>query len=313
MSQEPKHHYLPVFYLKQWARDEGRLCEFTKPRDRIKLRKTYPQATAYIRGLNTVEGLPQAERRFLEDVFFQIADAGAAQVLQIFLQPPPWSLTANEKSAWSRFIMSLMVRNPESFEKYTSVAAAIFQDVRANIEATYAKERGASDPPTYAEYAALHGPNPAGRTIVQVIQTLADNKELGRNINSMRWTVLFDPRPKFELLTSDRPWLTTNGIGHPNGELLIPISPFHLFVATNNTETEMKVRAVWKSGQATAVVNDRVVSQARKYVYGTNDKQLSFVAKRLGLEYKADPTEDLSFEILLTGARAGMTHTAKEE
>jgi hypothetical protein len=312
MPKEPKHHYLPVFYLKQWALNQRRLCEFTKPYDRIRLRTTYPEGTAYIRGLNTVEGLPPTEARFLEEVFFQIADAGAARVLRTFLKPPPWNITAKDRSAWSRFIMSLMVRNPESLEKYKNVAAALYQEVRSNIEALYNKERKETDPPTYAEYAEKQGSNPAGRTVVRVIQSLADNKELGQCINSMRWTVLNDPDPKFELLTSDRPWLTTNGIGSPNGELIMPISPTHIFVATNNVETEMKVRAVWNSGQAVTVINDRVVSQARKYVYSTNDKQLSFVSKRLGLKHIADPTENLTHEALLAGARSGLSHTSND-
>jgi hypothetical protein len=97
--KEPKHHYLPVFYLKQWARNEGRLCEFTKPFNRVLLKTTYPEGTAYIRGLNTVEGLSPEAARFLEEVFFQIADAGAARVLRTFLKPSPWSITGKERSA----------------------------------------------------------------------------------------------------------------------------------------------------------------------------------------------------------------------
>ena len=161
-------------------------------------------------------------------------------------------------------------------------------------------ERSAND----AEYTELHGPNPAARTIVRTVQTLADNEELGRQINSMRWAVLSETRPKFELLTSDRPMLVTNGIGPPSGELLIPISPFHLFVAVNNIETENKIRAVWRHGDAIAHVNDRVASQARKYAYGSDDTQLKFVSKRLGRKYTADPTEGLSFDALVAAARA---------
>lgn len=309
MSQEPKHHYIPIFYLKQWVRDGGRLCEFSKPYDRVKPKRKHPDGTAYVRGLNTVEGLPPSETRFLEEVFFQIADDGASRVLNILLDPPPWRLTSKERSAWSRFIMSLMVRNPESLDKYKRVAAAIFKQTLSNIEVLYSKERLPTDPPTYAEYTELHGSNPAGRTIVRVVQHLADNAELGRRLNSMRWTVLSDPKPKFELLTSDRPMLLTNGIGPPRGELLMPISPFHLFVATNNIETELKIRAIWKSRNGVAAVNDRVASQARKYVYGTDDKQLAFVSRRLGLKYTADPLENLSYEKLLAGATAGMSRT----
>ena len=304
MSKEGRHHYIPVFYLKQWARDKGRLCEFSKPYDRVKPRKTHPDGTGYVDGLNTVEGLPPAEARFLEDVFFQIADDAAARALKILLSPPPWTFTTKERSGWSRFIMSLMVRNPEALQRYKEVAAAIFKEALPHIEANYANERGPDDPPTYAEYAQRHGPNPAARTIVRVVQSLADNAELGRRINSMRWTVLSAANPKFELLTSDRPMLITNGIGPPAGHLIMPISPFHIFVATNNVEKENEIRAVWNGGNAIEQVNERVACQSRKYVYGTDDKQLAFVSKRLGLAYTADPLENLSFDTLLAAARA---------
>ena len=303
MSKGPKHHYIPVFYLKQWARDKGRLCEFSKPHDRVKPRKTYPEGTGYVHDLNTVEGLPPAETHFLEEVFFQIADDAAARALRILLAPPPWIYSPNERSGWSRFIMCLLVRNPESVQKYKEVAAAIFKDALPRIEAAYAKDRRPKDPETYADYAQLHGPNPAARTIVRVVQSLADNDELGRRINSMRWIVLSDMNPEFELLTSDRPMLLTNGIGPPKGHLIMPISPFHLFVATNNLETESYIRAVWGSRDAIAQINNRVASQAIKYVYGTDDKQLPFVSKRLGLKYTADPLEDLSLDAMLAAAR----------
>jgi len=207
-----------------------------------------PAGTGHVHGLNTVEGLPPAEARYLEDVFFQIADDGAARVLRRFLQPPPWNLTPKQRSAWSRFIMALLVRNPESLEKYKKVAAAIFQESLPSIETAYAEDRKSTDPTTYAEYADLHGPNPAARTIVRVIQHLADNPDLGRQIN----------------------------------------------------------------GEAVEIVNDCVASQARKYVYGTDDKQLAFVSERLGRKYTADPTENLSHDQLLAAARAGASRLSGE-
>jgi hypothetical protein len=238
MSRKGRHRYIPVFYLRQWTGDDGQVCEFSKPYDRVKPRRVHPEGTGYVDGLNTVEGLPPAEEQYLENIFFKIADDAAARALRILFTPPPWNFTAKERSGWSRFIISLMLRNPETVQKHKEVAAAIFKDALPRIEETYARERSPHDPPTYAEYAALHGPNPASRTIVRLLQTLIDNVELGRGINSMRWMVLTDLKPRFQLLTSDRPLLVTNGIGHPNGQIILPISPFHIFVATNNVQTE---------------------------------------------------------------------------
>jgi hypothetical protein len=303
----------PVFYLKQWARDNGRLCEFSKPYDCVKPRKTRPVGTGYADGLNTIEGLPPTESRFLEDVFFQVADDTAARALKILLSPPPWTFSSEERSGWSRFIMALMVRNPEAMQKYMRVAIAIFKETLGHIEAYYEKRRGPNDSPTYAEYAERHGPNPAARTIVRVVQSLADNAELGRRINSMRWAVFSAANPKFELLTSDRPMLITNGIGPPAGHLIMPISPVHIFVATNNIEKENEIRAVWKGGKAIEQVNERVACQSRKYVYGTDDEQLAFVSKRLGLAYTADPLESLSFDTLLAAARSGVAESRDQD
>ncbi len=308
MSKEGRHHYIPVFYLKQWAGDDGRVCEFSKPYDRVKPRRVHPEGTGYVDGLNTVEGLPDNQEQYLENVFFKIADDDAARALRVLLAPPPWNLTVKDRSGWSRFIMSLMLRNPESMERHRKVAAALFKDMLPRIEESYAKDRGPNDPPTYAEYAELHGPNPAGRTIVRLFQSLVDNVELGRRINSMRWLVLAARNPKFELLTSDRPLLITNGIGHQNGQIIMPISPFHIFVATNNVETENNIRLAWRQRQAIPQVNERVACQSRKYVYGTSDSQLSFVSRRLGLRYTADPLESLTIEDQLSAARKAAPH-----
>ena len=51
-----------------------------------------------------------------------------------------------------------------------------------------------------------------------------------------------------------------------------------LFVATNNEETENNIRRA-DPNMLIAQVNDRVASQARKYVYGIDDSEQDFVDK----------------------------------
>jgi hypothetical protein len=264
----------------------------------VKARKVHPAGTAYIDGLNTVTGLPLAEQQYLEDVFYKAADDDAARALRILFTPPPWNMSVKERSGWSRFIISLMLRHPEAVQKHTKVAVELFREALPRIEGRYAKERGPNDPPTYSEYAAIHGPNPEGRTIVGLLQGIVDNEDLGRKLNSMRWMVLEERNPMFQLLTSDRPLLVTNGIGRPYGHIIMPISPFHIFVATNSVKTESNIRTAWKTGAFIPQINNRVACQSRKYVYGRDDAQLSFVSKRLGKRYTADPLEHLTHQQL---------------
>jgi Protein of unknown function (DUF4238) len=241
--------------------------------------------------------VPAHDAQYLENVFFKFTDNFAAIALLVLFSDPPWHFTAEVRSAWSRFIMSLIIRNPESVGKHRVAAEALFKAVLPEIEADYATRRAPTDPPTYMEYARIHSPNPAGRIFARLMQRVIDSEFSGSRLNSMRWMVLHDPAPKHLLLTSDRPVVMTNGLDKQNGQLIIPISPRHVFVATNNSETENYIRGVWRNRQLIQQVNERVALQSRKYVYGYSDAQLSFVSSRLGSAWTADPLENLALDV----------------
>jgi hypothetical protein len=250
-----------------------------------------------VHGLNTIPGVPAHDAQYLENVFFKFTDNYAAIALRVLLSDPPWQLTPEIRSAWSRFLMSLVVRNPESVGKHRAAAESLFKTVLPKMEADYSKHRAASDPETYLEYASLHSGNIPGRIFARLLQSVIDSQFSGTRLNSMRWIVLYDPHPKNLILTSDRPVVMTNGLDRPNGQILLPISPHHVFVATNNVDTENYIRTVWRNRQLIPQINDRVALQSRKYVYGYSDAQLSFVSSRLGQAWTADPLENLKLEI----------------
>jgi len=70
---EQKHHYIPEFYLKQWAGADGRLVEFCrrhqKGKDVVVARHTYPGGTGYKRGLYSIRGVPDDIKDVLENKF----------------------------------------------------------------------------------------------------------------------------------------------------------------------------------------------------------------------------------------------------
>ena len=297
MSKEGKHHYIPVFYLKQWAGGDKRICEFSKPYDRVRARRTHPDGTSYVHGLNTILGVPAHDAQYLENIFFKFTDNYAAITLRVLLSDPPWHFTPELRSAWSRFLMSLIVRNPKSVGKHRLAAEGLFKSILPKMEAEYPKYRTANDPETYLEYSRIRSGNLAGKIFARLMQRLIDSEFSGSRLNSMRWMVLHDPKPKHLLLTSDRPVVMTNGLEKPNGQILIPISPRHVFVATNNLDTENYIRSVWRNRQLIQQANERVALQSRRYVYGYSDAQLSFVSSRLGRAWTADPIENLSLDI----------------
>ena len=59
MADPVKHHFLPVFYLKNWCLHDGKLVEYKVPyKNIVKPRRIHPQGTGYIDKLYAIEGLP---------------------------------------------------------------------------------------------------------------------------------------------------------------------------------------------------------------------------------------------------------------
>ena len=104
-----KHHYLPKFYLKRWTNAKGELCEFRQSYKIVSHRMTNPDGTGYVRGLYTFDGLPPEAADVLETKFFMQTDTHASLALDQLLAHKV-DLIEPYKSAWSRFIMTLMYR-----------------------------------------------------------------------------------------------------------------------------------------------------------------------------------------------------------
>jgi hypothetical protein len=290
MPRSQKHHYIPVFYLKQWADIDGRLCEFSKPHDVVKSYRKYPDATGYMRGLYTFSGLPPAAANFLENVFFLRSDDGAAIVHRRLLADEV-DFDGDAMSAWSRFIMTLFHRNPEAIERITNKVTVEFPLAMEKYRANYETERHASDPPTFEDFQRRMTSEALEKTYVLVLQKIMDSELIGTALNAMIWGVMRVRKSRFPLLTSDRPIVMTNGLARQDAHLIMPISPDRMFVAAKNQETMRKLDLQGQRGDLVEMLNNRVVCQARKFVYCSNDKQLRFVSNRLGERATWSPWE----------------------
>jgi hypothetical protein len=288
MSRTPnpasqKHHYLPVFYLKRWAGRQGRLCEYSRPRDVVRPRMTHPSGTGYERDLYTIEGLPPETSQVLERRFMKAVDQRASDTVERLLDGSNLSiLTIDQRSAWSRFIMSLFQRTPEKISWIARIVAQLYNERLSEVEADYEAFREPSDPPTFVEFKARIHPNSREMAKAEVLQAITDLPNVGRAINEMLWGVatLYDLRPRF--LTSDRPVVMTNGLGFPMSHIMMPISPRSLFIATHTSLKLTYLRQALHQGTLLDHVNHTVAAQAQKFVYFCDDSQLTFVEARLG-------------------------------
>jgi Protein of unknown function (DUF4238) len=284
-----KHHYVPVFYTKEWAGPDSRVCEYSRPFREVKPKRVNPDGTGYVRGLYTVPLNDPRLSEFIERKFLQVTDDRASRVLQTLKLRKQIEWTSETRSAWSRFIVSLLIRNPEYIRRLALDVVGFFDPGNDEVKEGYRAIRRPEDPETLAEHMAQAG-NPAGQASAVAVQRIVDSPRMGGHLNSMRWSVVWFGGARRTLLTSDRPIIMTNGLVGSEGHLALPMGPRMLFVAANTDRMVHDIR----SGDPRRLVehvNDRVVSQAVKYVWGVDDSQLRFVENRLGRMEPSTPLD----------------------
>jgi hypothetical protein len=223
--------------------------------------------------------------------FFRITDNGAALVAQELRAGGLVDWFSMDRSSWSRFIISLMLRNLEYVARMAAEVVSFYDPASGKYNnAKYQEIRQPDDPETFEEYVANSVYHPAGRMSAYALQTIIDSPQMGGHLNKMRWSVVTFKNGRHTLLSSDRPIIMTNGVIGPEDHLALPIGPRMLFVATNNIKTENMIRTI-DPGILMAQVNHRVTSQARRYVYGKDNEQLRFVENRLGRKWPSTPLE----------------------
>jgi hypothetical protein len=280
MSKEPKHHYIPCFYLQQWADADSRLIEYSRqgPALTVKTRPTSPKGTGYIRGLYRIEDVDPNVVNAVETQFLKPSDGLAAEALQSFLQghvfPRP-----ELRTSWSRFVLSLMLRYPEAVE-------LMRRQLRENIEKLYQETKKPEEPATFAKYEASHGTHDMARAHGRLLMDLMQDSRMGRLIFGMHWGVVKFKNYKHDLLTSDRP-IVSNIFRLSANHLCMPINPERVFIACATPQAEAEFQRL-DPLEVVLVMNDTVVRQAQTYVWGTDDAHFRCVKKRMGK--KKEPT-----------------------
>lgn len=253
-------------------------------------RATHPDGTGYIRGLYTFSGLSPEAKNFLEKVFLLRADGLASMALERLLMHDV-DLPNPLKSAWSRFIMTLFHRTPELVQRLQQLVKDQLPSALQDAHAKYEALKREGDPRTFEEYRASIPDDNVQQASLMLMRMVMDNEVVGKSLNNLEWSVVTFNRPRYPLLTSDRPLIMTNGIFQQDGHIALPISPNTVFVAARTRETLEKIEVVTNRSGSETLINDLVVRQAVKYVYGSDDRQLRFVANRLGERRRSTPFE----------------------
>lgn len=286
--QQPswRHHYIPEFYLKRWTRGDGQLVEYAKGPTGIRLKPKYPKGTGWDEDLYSVK-LDNFED-VLERRFFDYVDGRADKVFDRLLVKAGLLKSAAEISSMSRFIMSLLLRDPESVASTRTKIERDYPSVMRAFQDRYEEKRSPSDPEDVIEYFRINDPQLESRFFLRIMQKTIDNPRIGSRLNAMRWVMLDVSQSEVKLLTSDRPVVVSDyGIGSRASYVALPMSPTRALVGVNDPALIDNLESHGQEETARDLNLD-VVRQAKRFVYGSDDAQSSFIEQHFGT--RLEPT-----------------------
>jgi hypothetical protein len=287
MNYPIDHHFIPAFFLTQWADASNKLVEYTIKHGRLIPKPVGPRGTGFEQHLYSFPELPPDAAQFIEQVFFNYADRVAADALNNHLTktPTPWSVDLI--SAWSRFVIAVHLRHPDAMPELRAAVKSIWDGSGTAYQAEYEAIKKPEDPPTFDEYLAVRDPLVPSKMHVNMIVKAFDNDVLGTHINNMIWGVIDVSASPHRFLLSDRPVLIAD-LKEPIGIVALPIGPTKLFIATNSDAGMRHLRSL-HARELVHKLNYFVVGRARKFVWAHDQSQTVFIEKHMSKRLEPTP------------------------
>src|SRR5260370_32712266 len=146
VTDNQDHHYVRQFLLRGWCGKNGKRTVYSRRKGCMVISHLSHLSTGFEPNLYTFEQVPPAKRNVIEQDFMSRIDAAAALIVQKILLGGFQNLTVEERSDFTRFLLSLRARHPD---------AIALAKVQGREDLTAALDR---DP---EEYVAAKGPSSA--------------------------------------------------------------------------------------------------------------------------------------------------------
>jgi len=153
-------------------------------------------------------------------------DQRACDILEKIEKYGTKSLTVENRLFFATFLISIMQRSPEKLKELSLKADGVYQEIFANLREAYPTRKSDADPATFDEF--FQATTDAGHIERHKALLIQDAILLPRSahlISSFHWGICSISQYEHKLLTSDRPIVMSNGLGHPDGYMAFPLGP----------------------------------------------------------------------------------------
>jgi len=230
MQEAVRHHYVPRFYLEQWAGPDGKLCITRRIGERLLESRLAPKSTAFQERLYSFKDEPLSTNPrpdIIETKVLASVDDHGARAHRRLLEVGPAGLTTAERRAWATFLNAMFERDLRHIRQNEATAKQIAEQVIKEMEDSAPDEasRERVSMATCLIDTSAAASNLVLRTMVKDMQA-QDVLEYFENM----WWIVFDMPPELALHTSDRPLVVNVGQQRtPINIAWMSLSPAKLF------------------------------------------------------------------------------------
>lgn len=107
------HHYIPQFYLKQWAAQNGKVTYYSIKNDKVVCGKISPKGTGFEVDLFAKTNVSDDQKHIIETGIYSLIDSKGAIIAKKILESGTTNLTDEEKNDWCIFLYSIPTRHPQ--------------------------------------------------------------------------------------------------------------------------------------------------------------------------------------------------------
>jgi len=152
--------------------------------------------------LYRIPGVPADIAQNFERRFMRLVDTDASRALEKIIAGHTDDWPSSLRSGWTRFILSLLFRNPEAVATIRSTILEIWDNGIKGLEADYAGLRQPGGPKTFDEFYAKHVlPHAAHVDAATFLAELIDNNRVGTTVFEMNWSRIDLSKASHQLLT----------------------------------------------------------------------------------------------------------------
>lgn len=280
-SANQDNHYIPQFLLRGWCNRKGRLTVYSRQNGRVVTSVLNPRSTGFEPNLYAYEQVPPEHRHLIEREFMSARiDTPAALIVQKILDGEFPKVTADERSVFTRFLMSLRARHPDAVALAKLKGREELMAALARDPEEYLAIKENSSPPSLAEWARQNAPSVIPNFGISVVPKVIAHYSTGVHVFNMPWWTHDVRYAQTDLLLSDRPCLLEGDAMGGEAIIALPLSPTMLFFACNR-EHQIKVLRSMPVTRLVKMVNRASIIYAANRVYGTGSQHLPVVEKHL--------------------------------